>query len=115
MGPDVRIGTITTCTEPRKTCAFFVFAFAFLTFYDLFSAPCIRTYVQAGEEAKKYPFDAIHDTEAFVAANDDIVAVVFRGTKEKADWAANLNAQRRECPETWGADSGALHEVRRTV
>lgn len=70
--------------------------------------PCVK----AGDDAKESPFDAIHDTEAFVAANDDMVAVVFRGTKEKADWAANLNACRRDCPESWGGDPGALHEVR---
>ena len=41
-----------------------------------------------------------------------MIAVVFRGTKERADWAANLNTCRRDCPATWGDDPGALHEVR---
>eukprot|EP00752_Nemacystus_decipiens_P002420 g2281.t1 len=65
---------------------------------------------EAGEDAKKSPFDAIHDTEAFIAANDDMVVVVFRGTKEQEDWATNLNLRRRDLPETWGSDPGAVHE-----
>ncbi|CAM9368027.1 unnamed protein product [Hapterophycus canaliculatus] len=67
---------------------------------------------EAGEEAKKFTFDAIHDTEAFVCANDDMIAVVFRGTKEKSDWVANLNARKRECPPEWGFPnpSGTMHE-----
>ncbi|CAM9248043.1 unnamed protein product [Scytosiphon promiscuus] len=67
---------------------------------------------EAGEDAKKSTFDAIHDTEAFVCANDDMIAVVFRGTKERADWAANLNAWKRDCPTAWGSPnpSGAMHE-----
>lgn len=69
---------------------------------------------QASEEAKKHTFDAIHDTEAYVCANDDMVAVVFRGTKEKVDWVTNLNACKRGCPPEWGFPnlSGTMHEVR---
>eukprot|EP00903_Cladosiphon_okamuranus_P009617 g9153.t1 len=65
---------------------------------------------EAGEDAKDNPFDAIHDTEAYVAANDEMIVVVFRGTKETVDWATNLNARRRDCPAMWGDDPGSLHE-----
>lgn len=41
-----------------------------------------------------------------------MIALVFRGTKEIADWATNLNVRRRDCPETWGKDPGFLHTVR---
>lgn len=46
--------------------------------------------------------DAIHDTEAFVAANDDMIVVVFRGTQEATDWVTNLNIVTRHIPEAWG-------------
>ncbi|CAM9599499.1 unnamed protein product, partial [Laminaria digitata] len=52
---------------------------------------------EGGEEARKFPFDAIHDTEAFVAANDDIIAVVFRGTKTIDNWYTNLMVSTRKC------------------
>lgn len=68
---------------------------------------------EAGEEANKEYFDAIHDTEAFVVANDDVIAVVFRGTKEMADWATNLRVRWRRCPSEWNLPSseGSMHEV----
>lgn len=48
-----------------------------------------------------------------MAANDDIIMVVFRGTKEFADWAANLKASKRDCPSGWGGpESGKVHKVR---
>ncbi len=50
--------------------------------------------------------------KAYVAANDDMIAVVFRGTKEAPDWATNLNVRRRDVPESWGMQSGVVHEVR---
>ncbi|CAN0480582.1 unnamed protein product, partial [Scytosiphon promiscuus] len=34
--------------------------------------------------------DGVEDTEAFVAANDSMILVVFRGTSEGADWVTNL-------------------------
>lgn len=69
---------------------------------------------KAGDEADKEYFDGIEDTEAFVAANDDMIAVVFRGTKEMADWATNLRASWRSCPVEWDFPSaeGSMHEVR---
>ncbi|CAN0519911.1 unnamed protein product, partial [Laminaria digitata] len=45
---------------------------------------------------------AIQDTEAFVAANDESIMVVFRGTQEMTDWATNLNAMTRRVPADWG-------------
>lgn len=47
-------------------------------------------------------FDAIQDTEAFVAANDESIVLVFRGTSELTDWATNLNFTRRRVPKEWG-------------
>ena len=39
--------------------------------------------------------DDIEDTEAFVAANDNIILVVFRGTSEGSDWITNLRCISR--------------------
>ncbi|CAM9380557.1 unnamed protein product, partial [Laminaria digitata] len=66
----------------------------------------------AGEEANKAYFDAIEETEAFVAANDDMIAVVFRGTKGVADWATNIKLSWRSCPAEWNLPSpgGNVHE-----
>lgn len=56
--------------------------------------------------------DAIQDTEAFVAANDQILLVVFRGTKELTDWTTNLKFILRSAPEAWGVEEGCdLHRV----
>ncbi|CAN0019599.1 unnamed protein product [Scytosiphon promiscuus] len=67
---------------------------------------------EASEEAKKSSFDAIQDTEAYVCANDDMIVIVFRGTKEKSDWATNLDIRRRDCPSGWafGDKRANLHE-----
>ncbi|CAN0223723.1 unnamed protein product [Ectocarpus sp. 6 AP-2014] len=66
----------------------------------------------AGKAAKKSSFDAIQDTEAFVTANDDMIAVVFRGTKELTDWATNIDMILRDCAEQWEAPDavGSVHE-----
>lgn len=56
-------------------------------------------------------FDAIQDTQAFVAANDDMIAVVFRGTQGGPDWVANINVFMKDLSESWGFSSGAAHEV----
>lgn len=69
--------------------------------------------IKGGEEARKCPFDAIHDTESFVAANDDIIAVVFRGTKTIDNWYTNFMLSPRKCPSEWGVPSpgGEVHQV----
>lgn len=58
-------------------------------------------------------FGAISDTEAFVAANDDMIVVVFRGAESAADWATNLKISWRSCPAEWNFPSpgGNVHEV----
>lgn len=57
-------------------------------------------------------FFDIQDTEAFVAANDDMIIVVFRGTKEFEDWRANAKLAKRECRSDWGVPGGGkLHSV----
>ncbi|CAN0420449.1 unnamed protein product, partial [Ascophyllum nodosum] len=40
--------------------------------------------------------DAVQDTEAYLVANDDVIIVVFRGTREPADWATNLKIFTRD-------------------
>lgn len=56
--------------------------------------------------------DAVQDTEAFVAANDDALLVVFRGTKELTDWTTNLKFALRSAPGAWGIEEGCdLHQV----
>ncbi|CAM9523218.1 unnamed protein product [Ascophyllum nodosum] len=69
---------------------------------------------EQGEKAQESLFDAIQDTEAFVAANDDMIAVVFRGTQEKSDWVTNLKLVQRSCPIEWNppTDEGGIHEAR---
>eukprot|EP00752_Nemacystus_decipiens_P002419 g2280.t1 len=57
---------------------------------------------EGGEEARKNPFDDIHDTDAFIAANDDVIAVVFRGTMGVDDWYTNAMLKPRKCPPEWG-------------
>ena len=59
-------------------------------------------------------FDAIQDTEAYVAANDDVILVVFRGTKELTDWATNLSIRTRNIPKAWGFgdEDCDVHKVR---
>ncbi|CAM9424461.1 unnamed protein product, partial [Hapterophycus canaliculatus] len=54
----------------------------------------------------------IQDTEVYVCANDDMIAVVFRGSKKKSDWATNLDIRRRDCPSGWafGNKRSNLHE-----
>lgn len=58
-------------------------------------------------------FDAIQDTEAFVAANDDVILVVFRGTSELTDWITNLSFRTRNIPAAWGfgAEDCDVHQV----
>lgn len=57
--------------------------------------------------------DEIHDTEAFVAANDDTIVVAFRGSSELTDWVTNLSILAREVPPTWGLDDAKDCEVHR--
>lgn len=67
--------------------------------------------LKAGEKAATSVFDAIQDTEAYVAANDDMIVVVFRGTKEATDWTTNLKVATRECSSSWKVPGGAIHEA----
>ncbi|CAM9248116.1 unnamed protein product [Scytosiphon promiscuus] len=63
------------------------------------------------EVASATTFDAIHDTEAFVAANDEAVIVTFRGSKGRRDWLTNLSILLRSIPENWKVHvpDGGLH------
>ena len=57
-------------------------------------------------------FFQVHDTEGFVAANDDIVLVVFRGTSEGKDWITNLRGIPFGVPDTWNVPKGcSMHRV----
>ncbi|CAN0366380.1 unnamed protein product [Pylaiella littoralis] len=66
---------------------------------------------EGGEEARKNPFDNVQDTDAYVAASDDIIAVVFRGTMGIYDWYTNTMLKPKKCPSEWGVPSpgGAVH------
>lgn len=58
--------------------------------------------------------DEIADTEALVAANDDMIMAVFRGTSEFGpDWATNLKLVPSPEPNEWGLNRAdtALHSV----
>lgn len=69
---------------------------------------------KGGEEARKNPFGNLHDTDAFVAASDDMIAVVFRGTMGIADWYTNAKVKPKKCPQEWGVPppGGTVHTVR---
>eukprot|EP00903_Cladosiphon_okamuranus_P008421 g8095.t1 len=47
--------------------------------------------------------DLVQDTECFVAANDDVILVVFRGTSEPEDWLTNVRGAPRGI--AWCSDS----------
>lgn len=57
--------------------------------------------------------DGVEDTEAFIAANDSMILVVFRGTSEGADWITNLKFMTRRVPKDWGfvGEGCDVHEV----
>ena len=52
-------------------------------------------------------------TEAFVAANDDVIIAVFRGSQGGRDWLTNLSILPRDVPQEWNLDTedGDLHRV----
>lgn len=66
------------------------------------------------EESSERYFDAIQDTEAYVAANDDVIIAVFRGTSELSDWATNIEIIPRRVDESWGlkGEGCDVHMVR---
>lgn len=51
-------------------------------------------------------WDDIMDTQGAVGAGDDYIVVVFRGTKEGADWITNLKFVQEEFPGL-----GRVHKV----
>ena len=70
--------------------------------------------VQADDAvARESAFDTVHDTEAFVAANDDVIIAVFRGSQGGRDWLTNLSILPRDVPQEWNLDTedGDLHRV----
>lgn len=65
--------------------------------------------------SEKWSTDDIEDTEGFIAANDDIVMVVFRGTSggtAENDWSTNLKMIKRGVPDSWDVKGGGVHLVR---
>lgn len=56
-------------------------------------------------------FFNIYDTQSFVAANDDAVLVVFRGTSDIKDWITNLRAAPWRVPAEWEWDIGTEGQV----
>lgn len=88
--------------------------------FDFCCCYCVDTcrlllYLRQADKAvsSRSLFDAIQDTEAFVAANDESIMVVFRGTSELTDWATNLSISRRRVPKEWGlvGEGCDVHEV----
>eukprot|EP00904_Undaria_pinnatifida_P008931 jgi/Undpi1/5168/HiC_scaffold_19.g08519.m1 len=67
---------------------------------------------EGGKEASKTYFDDIHETEAFIASNDDMIADVFRGSNGSSDWITNFKISWRACPAEWNLPSpgGYIHE-----
>lgn len=57
-------------------------------------------------------FDKLEDTECFVAANDEVLMLVFRGTSTLADWATDLKLTQIPPPASWGVQGG-IHKVSR--
>lgn len=71
--------------------------------------------IQANDEVvDKSTFDAIHDTEAFVAVNDGAIVVAFRGSSGGSDWLTNFSILPRDVPKDWKLETtdGDLHRVR---
>lgn len=71
-------------------------------------------FVKAPKKASERSiFDAVEDTEAFVAADDDVVMAVFRGTMELTDWTTNLDFLPTRVAESWGltGEGCDVHEV----
>ncbi|CAM9097534.1 unnamed protein product [Scytosiphon promiscuus] len=66
---------------------------------------------EGGKPGRKNPFSKVHDTDAFIAANDDMIAVVFRGTKGIDDWYTNAMFQPKKCPPEWEVPppGGSVH------
>lgn len=78
------------------------------------SCPSAVRSVQADDQvAAESTFDAIHDTEAFVAANDDVIMAVFRGSQGGRDWLTNLSVLPRDVPQEWKlqAEDLEVHRV----
>ncbi|CAM9839983.1 unnamed protein product [Ectocarpus sp. 4 AP-2014] len=63
------------------------------------------------EVVDKSTFDAIHDTEAFVAVNDGAIVVAFRGSSGGRDWLTNFSILPRDVPKDWKLETtdGDLH------
>ncbi|CAN0313119.1 unnamed protein product [Ectocarpus sp. 6 AP-2014] len=63
------------------------------------------------EVVDKSTFDAIHDTEAFVAVNDGAIVVAFRGSSGGSDWLTNFSILPRDVPKDWKLETteGDLH------
>lgn len=84
-------------------------ALAFSRIFSLLSS------IQANDEVvDQSRFDAIHDTEAFVAVNDGAIVVVFRGSGGGSDWLTNFSVLPRDVPKDWKLETteGDLHRVR---
>eukprot|EP00903_Cladosiphon_okamuranus_P008420 g8094.t1 len=53
--------------------------------------------------------DMIQDTQGFIAANDDVILVVFRGTQEIIDWVTNLRGAPRGVDWCSPRDGCSIH------
>lgn len=66
------------------------------------------------EKVKKALMDNVHDTEAYVAARDDLLIVAFRGTQQKADWVTSFSFSQTDAPDEWnlGTSKLEIHQAR---
>lgn len=57
-----------------------------------------------GDSLLEIARERIQDTEGFIAANDDVLLLVFRGTSELIDWLTNFRGLPRVVPTTWNVE-----------
>lgn len=86
--------------------------------FSIRSSPCsfcVCSSKAPKDVSEKKLCDPTQDTEAYVAANEDVVLAVFRGTSEAADWITNLEIIPRNVDDSWSfeGDGGFVHMVRR--
>lgn len=110
---------------PSTLYLIFVLDFSWFLFLSLHRPTCFsffscRACVPPAEAKADKAFSnfsilgAVCETKAFVAANDDMIMVVFRGTRESTDWAPAAHIHPRDPLGARGAhDQDA--EVHKTV
>jgi len=65
----------------------------------------IRTVLDEGGMRMTWIEDKASDTQLFVASDDDVTVVCFRGTQEKRDWLTDLDSSRVEYEKPEGVNT----------